>query len=51
MMISCYKEKEVEERAQKFITQLRVGSEEVYGDDEQKPFISRLFEGNFIEIF
>nr|CAD2181689.1 unnamed protein product [Meloidogyne enterolobii] len=44
MMISCYKEKEVEERAQKFITQLRVGSEEVYGDDEQKPFISRLFE-------
>uniref|UniRef100_A0A1I8C1G7 Fmp27_GFWDK domain-containing protein n=1 Tax=Meloidogyne hapla TaxID=6305 RepID=A0A1I8C1G7_MELHA len=45
MMISCYKEKEVEEQAQKFINHLRsVGSEEVYGDDEQKPFISRLFE-------
>jgi hypothetical protein len=48
MMISCYKEKEVEEQAQKFITQLRsVGSEEVDGDDDQKPFISRLFEGKY----
>ncbi|KAF7637478.1 Fmp27_GFWDK domain-containing protein [Meloidogyne graminicola] len=45
MMISCYKEKEVEERAQKFITQLRsVGCEEIDCDEDQKPFISRLFE-------
>ena len=50
MMISCYKEKEVEEQVEKFKIELwrqyhERGGVEDGEEDEQKSFIARQFEG------